>query len=294
MVATVWEVPDGDEPTDLYDALSDTIRPSGDDDGRLLIGDSKHVYRSKGGIEPLEFVVLTAMAMRGECPATWRALWRDLAPHVVPCMDHVPWYAKFDATLPIGKHGESFQERALGWRERGERQGVRLHGIAADALFAQQFNDELDQRDNKSDILGQHTLRLVRRVCDQLPRASTWIQCDKLGGRNRYAGLLQSVFDADWVDVLAEGRDVSIYRWGLTECRFTAKGERMLPTALASMTAKYLRETAMMAFNAFWHNHVLGLRPTAGYSTDAHRFRRAIADAQHRLGIGDHTLWRRK
>jgi len=44
------------------------------------------------------------------------------------------------------------------------------------------------------------------------------------------------------------------------------------------MTAKYLRETAMRAFNAFWAERVPGLRPTAGYPGDARRFREEIAD----------------
>jgi hypothetical protein len=71
-------------------------------------------------------------------------------------------------------------------------------------------------------------------------------------------------------------------------------GERFLPTALASMTAKYLRELAMRAFNEFWSARVPNLRPTAGYPMDSHRFRNAIAVAQRELGIDDHDLWRNR
>ena len=49
---------------------------------------------------------------------------------------------------------------------------------------------------------------------------------------------------------------------------FRTKGEEFLPTALASMTAKYLRELSMRAFNEFWCARVTGLRPTAGYPMD--------------------------
>ena len=59
---------------------------------------------------------------------------------------------------------------------------------------------------------------------------------------------------------------------GAVEFRFQPKGERHLPTALASMTAKYLRELAMRPFNAFWQRHVPGLAPTAGYPSDSRRF----------------------
>ena len=72
------------------------------------------------------------------------------------------------------------------------------------------------------------------------------------------------------------------------------QGERFLPTALASMTAKYLRELSMRAFNKFWSVHVPDLRPTAGYPKDAHRFYKDIRTAQRKLGIDDHALWRQK
>ena len=76
--------------------------------------------------------------------------------------------------------------------------------------------------------------------------------------------------------------------------RFEARGESYLPTALASMASKYLRELAMRAVNAFWRRHVEGLRPTAGYPEDTRRFKADIAAAQRRLGIPDRLLWRCK
>jgi hypothetical protein len=58
------------------------------------------------------------------------------------------------------------------------------------------------------------------------------------------------------------------------------------------MTAKYLRELAMKAFNEFWCSHVPNLRPTAGYYGDSRRFKRAIEAKQRELGIDDHLVWR--
>jgi hypothetical protein len=60
------------------------------------------------------------------------------------------------------------------------------------------------------------------------------------------------------------------------------------------MTAKYLRELAMRPFNDFWCARVKDLRPTAGYPMDAHRFRKAIAAEQRKLGIEDRVLWRNR
>ena len=64
--------------------------------------------------------------------------------------------------------------------------------------------------------------------------------------------------------------------------------------ALASMTAKYLRELSMRAFNDFWCSRVPGLRPTAGYPADARRFKTEVAEVQRELGIDDHVLWRKR
>jgi hypothetical protein len=72
------------------------------------------------------------------------------------------------------------------------------------------------------------------------------------------------------------------------------QGEAFLPTALASMTAKYLRELSMRAFNEFWCLRVPGLRPTAGYPGDAPRFKQAIDAARRELGVADHVLWRNR
>jgi hypothetical protein len=50
----------------------------------------------------------------------------------------------------------------------------------------------------------------------------------------------------------------------------------------------------MRAFNEFWAAHVQDLRPTAGYPTDSHRFRKAIAAKQRELRIDDYALWRKR
>lgn len=48
--------------------------------------------------------------------------------------------------------------------------------------------------------------------------------------------------------------------------------EAHLPVALASMTAKLVRELAMARFNRYWCGRVAELKPTAGYVQDARRW----------------------
>jgi hypothetical protein len=110
--------------------------------------------------------------------------------------------------------------------------------------------------------------------------------------------LLQHLFPDELIQVRKEGTAESIYRWGTGErrvqIRFTAKGESWLPSALASMASKYLRELAMRPFNEFWRCHAPGLRATAGYPLDARRFKDDIRQAQRKLRIPDAIQWRER
>jgi hypothetical protein len=110
--------------------------------------------------------------------------------------------------------------------------------------------------------------------------------------------LLQHHFSEHWIAPVFESHLESHYEWGEPDARtrviFRVNGETFLPTALASMTAKYLRELAMRAFNEFWRAHLPELKPTAGYYRDAWRFKKEIAAKQRELAIDDHVLWRNR
>ena len=140
------------------------------------------------------------------------------------------------------------------------------------------------------------------------PRCKTALVARELGGRARQACPREECGFVAWdnpVPVVAaiverNGEVVLVRNIGRPEgwyglvAGFLEKGERMLPTALASMTAKYLRELAMRPFNAFWRRHIPGLKPTAGYPADARRFLDDIRLMQRRLGIEDRDLWRER
>jgi hypothetical protein len=139
---------------------------------------------------------------------------------------------------------------------------------------------------------------LVSDALEVIGGGAVHVFCDKHGGRDRYLPLLQSQFPDDWIEVRQEGSGASVYRFGNEdrpiEIGFHVAGERFLPVALASMTAKYVRETAMRPFNEFWCARVPGLKPTAGYPTDSRRFKQQIAAVQRELSIDDHILWRNR
>jgi hypothetical protein len=64
--------------------------------------------------------------------------------------------------------------------------------------------------------------------------------------------------------------------------------------ALASMTAKYVRELLMDRFNRFWQHHAPDLKPTAGYVQDGRRFLAEIDPLIQSLGIDRRQLIRQR
>ena len=120
---------------------------------------------------------------------------------------------------------------------------------------------------------------------------------DRQGGRTRYRQPLMSAFPTHHLRIVEEGAARSAYE--LTDkdaCHrldFVTDGERRhMPIALASIYSKYVRELFMRAFNDYWGRQVGGLKPTAGYYTDARRFLRDIDRAVDTLRIDKSLLIR--
>lgn len=203
----------------------------------------------------------------------------------------LPWYAGDDPTLPVTPCDLSL---AAPWRILCERLGVRLVSICADVVEPQRFNRLVRQYDNKAAATSRLAMEVLRRAWPMNRAGEVLVVADKHGGRNRYEPLLTEAFPERTVVCLEEGADRSVYRMGDGEIRFQPRAEEHGPVALASMTAKYLRELAMHQFNRFWRERIEGLRPTQGYPLDAKRFRGEIEDLQRSLGIADDLLWRER
>ena len=115
---------------------------------------------------------------------------------------------------------------------------------------------------------------------------------DKHGGRNTYAPMVQHAVGEGMVIANQESMARSVYRvvGARRDMRLTfqprADAEHFC-VALASMASKYLREVLMREFNRFWQEQVPGLKPTAGYPTDATRFLETIRPALPRLGLAE-------
>lgn len=301
--ATVWELPDGLCCDDLAARLAAVIVSTPAEmpqDGRpcVAIGDSKVLYQSGKGLQHLERGLWVAMGLLGHAPSTWRGVWQLLAPEALDHHPAAPWYADYDTTVPLDVDPAPLPSLAAALGAALEGHGIRLAAIRSRAVFPDAFNRLIHQYGSKGTALSRVTLDLAAEVLAPLATGPITVICDKHGGRNRYSELLTADFPDSLIEIYAEGRECSRYRFGppqrRVEFRFQTKAESYLPTALASMASKYLRELAMRAWNQFWCSRIAGLQPTAGYPEDAKRFRADIAALQAELGIGDELLWRER
>lgn len=122
------------------------------------------------------------------------------------------------------------------------------------------------------------------------------VVCDRLGGRERYGSTIAQILSVpiEAVGVVEETEDRSRYvvqhDGRKLHISFAVEGEKQhVPIAMASMTAKWVRELAMARFNRYWreraeHEMEIELKPTAGYTTDARRW---LKDAASMLTPAD-------
>jgi hypothetical protein len=264
----------------------------------IAVADSKMLFRHRNGLGRLERGILTALHASCGPVTDSTQLWHVLRADRDNQRQRLPWSGDFRRPLPAACSAAEITRLADNLQHACRRCDVYLESVQARAIFPAAFNAQIGQLGNKSTLLSRASLALLDEVLPaQLDRRAIAV-CDKHGGRNRYRPLLAQQFPRAPIGVCREGRGESVYRWGppeaAVEVRFTTGGEAFLPTALASMTAKYLRELAMQAENAFWCQRISGLRPTAGYPVDARRFKRDIEDFQQQLAIPDQIIWRVK
>lgn len=297
---TAWRSPEGLPVEEFYQALASGVRQTIENDARIAIADSKAIYQPATGLGQLERSVLALLAASEVSVASILDLWNELRADPDQRRRELPWHDDLDdrRELPGAASPEAISLGAARLREATTSAGVEWLGCRAAAVFPSEFNEGCERWGGKGAVLTHETLALITRALAEWPDEQVCVLADKHGGRNRYASALQFFFPDAETRIECESRPRSDYL--LTEgkrtlrFRFSAKGETLLPTAAASLVAKYLRETAMAPFNRFWAVQVQSLRPTAGYPVDARRFWDEIAPVRATAGVCDDALWRRK
>lgn len=293
VAVTVWDVPSPAKKFDFWKSFAQVLTNSpAEDDVRLHVADSKQIFEPHKGYGALERGVLAALRLLGAEPSNFAELMQLVSSNesVRSCPQSAPWYDESGFPIPAESHDFSVVD---GWKQCCETKQIQLKAIKAAIVEPMYFNRLLDDYDNKSLVVSRVAFQLLRSVWDP-DETETFIIADKHGGRNRYDQLLSEVLNGEMIFRLTEGPERSDYKVGQTVLRFQPRAEEHGPVALASMTAKYIRELAMDQFNRFWSRQIEGLKPTQGYPNDARRFREQIAHVQRAVGISDEVLWRNR
>ena len=218
-------------------------------------------------------------------PGTWRSLLHDLARPVLPEMEQYPWYVDADWELPLSKGVGDLGTRANAVRRACVAQGVTFLGAQCEPVLAGRYNHLIERTRNKAVVLSCTAMGLAARVVRSAGAEPVRLYIDRLGGRMHYREVLTTAGFGEDLHIVEETETSSVYRFTKQnrrhEIRFvTGADARHMPVSLASIYSKYLRETFMKAFNEFFTALQPGLKPTAGYYTDAKRW---LADAEEML-----------
>lgn len=297
-----FEIADADpklDPPCLWKRLRKLVSKTRSRDGRKIhVNDSKLVYSPSQGIKELERSILALATAWQSADDDLLAFLRRVSSDCVNDLQAYAWYQSFDGeSFPVSQDAMSVQLLANGLRAEMQRMQAGCVYLAARVLAERQLNHQFDATRNKSSVLFSTTAIHLDRLLRNFGEKGLVVYCDQQGGRHRYGQLLQTMLE-DWhlesVDESDAGSAYQLSRRGhVVRVIFCEKAEaKCMPVAIASMLSKYLRETLMHRFNAFWKKHLPDLNPTAGYYGDGARFLTDIAGKRRELGIADADLVR--
>ena len=306
VAASAWLVPDGDpaQPPDLWKALSKGVcHTRKDRRGRVAIADSKALKGTRDArIHPLHAIergVLSATAsLHGSAPQHEDALDAALSDGAGEGELALAAACEADGVqLPCACSPDDVSVASAMLRRACDAAGIRLAALMCTAITPAQLNADARRGLTKPSIPFARAAAMAAALLESHPSARARLAFDRQGGRMRYADDLRRCFGGTRLAILHEDEKRSQYRFerdGRTVvASFEVGGEeRHLPIALASMTAKYVRELRMARLNRFFARLAPDVPPTAGYVTDGRRFLAEVEPQLIALGVDRSNLVR--
>ena len=289
--ATAFRVPDDAADADLWEFFRQAIVPATSRQGdKLLVGDSKVIYGSRRGLRALEENLLPFIGLLGAMPTCLRDLAERHSNARTKGLAQYPWYRDKNPSLPRESDTAVISHHVAELRRTLNDTGSAFRAARFELLHVDAFNREVAACGNKSVALARRTGNLMRHLWEEFGEEGVNLFADKQGGRKKYGAFLRSNFPPCNIRAARESAERSAYviEHGRRRMRvsFEAKADaRHLPTALASMLSKYVRELHIEVLNAYWRQRVPGLKPTAGYVVDGRRFLADIEAARRAEGI---------
>jgi len=288
---SLFRTPDGREDGDLWRALSRSVsRGLSRSSEKVVVADSKSVYKRSLGLRALERGVLSFVGLKRNVPESLREFLKTISHKADEGFRESPWYKGRDLPLPIESPECEIESSRQKIRKDIENRGYAFLGVRSIPVSVWRLNADLRRYRNKAYLLFRYTDGLVRWLREAYSGERLYVVADKQGGRTYYKMLLAAAYPEDRIETIEEGSLASTYRLrggpGEMTISFRMKAEdSWMPTALSSMASKYLRELFMSLFNAFWRKRIPDLKPTAGYPADTRRFIEEIRPVVEKEGI---------
>jgi len=196
--------------------------------------------------------------------------------------------------------GEKPTDRTLPWQQGAEElklpisspdvkpwniPGVEPIGIDGVLVHPVTLNSARRSGVNRANL----ELQYISKIVATLPQTYQEYEMvvDRLGGRVYYGEVLQQFWPDSTITVVDEAKMKSEYTANSPDgkkrtIKFLVSGEENSAlVAMASCTAKYVREVHMTLFNKYWMTRYAKLKPTSGYWTDAMIWMRTVNKLDH-------------
>lgn len=284
--------PTADLPS-LWSLLKSAVCRTGrDKQRRIAVDDSKKLYSPASGLANLERGVLAFTHLTGQEPNHLDGLLHTLGVDPISRTPDLLWYHDDTGgpTVPSQWTREQLAIARTQLRLCAQKAAVAVADARAAVIFEDRFNRIVAATRSKGRCAWQFVSQHLSEIWNSYGEHEPWVVVDRQGGRKVYHPLLQLLFPDTELRLLDESDNISRYhirgRGRAMTVSFEIESERHhLPVALASMTAKYLREMLMTRFNRFWQTNIPAIKPTAGYVQDGRRFLAEIETHIDRLGI---------
>lgn len=290
--------PTGGSP-DLWQLLASAVcRRGSDKKRRIAIDDSKRLKgASSARAHPcrhLERGVLASLyASTRTLPESDLGL-LDILKTPVPTE---PWYDGDAIKLPLCGTSSEHRISAAMLVRALDIANIKLTSVACETIHPRQINTAANAHERKSSLNLAAALRLADQIRRDHRDAHPRIIIDRQGGRTAYREQLSMAWPNASIRILGETGRISRYRLDFPEgpltISFEAESEQShLPAALASMTAKLVRELHMSRLNRFFSSRMPELKPTAGYVQDGRRFVQEVDPLLRELKLDEEQLIR--
>lgn len=288
------------EPPSLWSLLRSSVcKKPGDKKNRLAVNDSKKLYKPAWTLEHIERAVLSFLSSSGMAPKNLDHLLKNLAYDPLSFQINHDWYRAPGGKPSVPLLYPVFQlDRSKNRLHRAlMRSSIRLADIKAAVVFEDRFNQLVRAKGSKAGCAWAFVSGHLEYIWSRFGEHHPLVIVDRQGGRRNYKELLEEVFFPSESSTLFEEPLKSGYRitHGVRKMDVLVQVEsehRHFPVALASMTAKYLRELLMTRFQTFWSAHAPEIKPTFGYFGDGRRFLKEIRPLIDDLNIDPESLIR--